>query len=53
MYYAVRVSLFGLPRTIFVIVKPVLSGHSEIEKAKVVNSIAECSGAFCNIFDLH
>ena len=44
-------------------VKPVLSGHSKIDKAKVlktngsfmkVKSIAECSsGAFCNTFDLH
>ena len=53
MYYAVRVSLFGLPRAILVIVKSVLSGHSEIDKAKVVESIAECSGTFCNTFDLH
>ena len=44
-------------------VKPVLSGHSKIDEAKVlktngslmeVESIAECSlGAFCNTFDLH
>ena len=44
-------------------VKPVLSGHSRIDKTKVlktngslmkVESIAECSlGAFCNTFDLH
>ena len=44
-------------------VKPVLSGHSKIDKTKVlktngslmkVKSIAECSfGAFCNTFDLH
>ena len=44
-------------------VKPVLRGHSEIDKTKVfktndslmkVESIAECSfGAFCNTFDLH
>ena len=44
-------------------VKPVLSGHSKIDKTKAlktngslmkVESIAECSlGAFCNIFDLH
>ena len=44
-------------------VKPVLSGHLEIDKTKVfktngslmyVKSIAECSlGAFCNTFDLH
>ena len=44
-------------------VKPVLSGHSNIDKTKVfktngslmkVKSIAECSlGAFCNTFDLH
>ena len=44
-------------------VKPVLSGHSKIDKTKVlktgcslvqVDSIAECSGgAFCNTFDLH
>ena len=49
--------------SLFYIVKPVLSGHSEIDKAKVfktngslmkVESIAECSlGAFCNTFDLH
>ena len=44
-------------------VKPVLRGHSKIDKTKVlktngslmkVESIAECSlGAFCNTFDLH
>ena len=44
-------------------VKPVLSGHSKIDKTKVlktksslmeVKSIAECSKrAFCNTFDLH
>ena len=44
-------------------VKPVLSGHSKIDKTKAlktngslmkVESIAECSlGAFCNTFDLH
>ena len=44
-------------------VKPVLSGHSKIDKTKIlktngslmkVKSIAECSlGAFCNIFGLH
>ena len=44
-------------------VKPVLSGHSKIEKTKnlmangslmKVESNAECSpGAFCNTFDLH
>ena len=44
-------------------VKPILSGHSKIEKTKVlktngslmkVESIAECSKrAFCNTFDLH
>ena len=44
-------------------VKPVLSGHSKIDKTKVlktngsimkVESIAKCSlGAFCNTFDLH
>ena len=44
-------------------VKPVLSGHSKIDKTNVlktngslmkVESIAECSlGAFCNTFDLH
>ena len=44
-------------------VKPVLSGHSKIDKTKVlktggsllqVKSITECSsGAFCNSFDLH
>ena len=44
-------------------VKPVLSGHSKIDRTKVsktngslmtVESIAECSlGAFCNTFDLH
>ena len=43
--------------------KSVLSGHSKIDKTKVlktdgtltqVESIAECSlGAFCNTFDLH
>ena len=44
-------------------VKPVLSGHSKIDKTTViktngsimkVKSIAECSfGALCNTFDLH
>ena len=44
-------------------VKPVLSGHSKIEKTEVlktsgslmeVESISECSlEAFCNTFDLH
>ena len=44
-------------------IKPVLSGHSKIDKTKVfktngrlmqVESIAECSlGAFCNSFDLY
>ena len=44
-------------------VKPVLSGHSKIDKTNIlmtdgslmkVESIAECSlGAFCNTFDLH
>ena len=44
-------------------VKPVLSGHLQIDETKVlkthcslmkVESIAECSlGAFCNTFDLH
>ena len=43
--------------------KPVLSGHSKIDKTKIlktngslikVESISECSlGAFCNTFDLH
>ena len=43
--------------------QPVLSGHSNIDKTKVlktngslmqVESIEECSlGAFCNTFDLH
>ena len=44
-------------------VKPVLSGHSKMDKTKgldtngslmKVECIAECSlGAFCNTFDLH
>ena len=44
-------------------VKPVLNGHSKIDKTKVlktngslmkVESITECSlGAVCNTFDLH
>ena len=43
-------------------VKPEKSGHSKLDKRKVlmtngslmkVKSIAECSGAFCNTFDLH
>ena len=48
---------------IHIIVKPVLSDHSKIDKTKVlktngslmkVESIAECSlGAFYNTFDLH
>ena len=47
----------------FFLVKPALSGHSKIDKTKIlktngslmkVESIAECSlGAFCNTFDLH
>ena len=48
---------------LFVTVKPVLSGHSKIDKTKVLKtnggsmkgkSIAEGSlGAVCNTFDLH
>ena len=48
---------------IYTTVEPVLSGHSNIDKTKIlmtncslmkVESIAECSlGAFCNTFDLH
>ena len=48
---------------LFITVKPVLKGHSYLDKTKVfktngslmkVESIAECSlGAFCNTFDLH
>ena len=48
---------------VFNTVKPVLSGHSKIDKTKVlktngslmkVKSIAECSlRVFCNTFDLH
>ena len=44
-------------------VKPVLNGHSKLDKTKVLNtngslikveSIVECSpGAFCNTIDLH
>ena len=43
-------------------VKPVLRGHSKSDKTKIimtngsfmkVESIAECSRAFCNSFDLH
>ena len=43
-------------------VKPVLIGHSKIDKMKVlktggslmqVESIVECCGAFYNTFDLH
>ena len=43
--------------------KPVLSGHSKLDKTKVIKtgdslvqaeSIAECcTGAFCNTFDQH
>ena len=33
-------------------VKPVLSGHSKIDKTKVFNNVAN-GGAFCNTFDLH
>ena len=53
----------SLERIKHTIAKPVLSGHSKIDKTKVsktngslmkVKSIAECSlGAFCNTFDLH
>ena len=52
-----------IPAILVNTVKPVLSGHSKIDKTKVfktngnlmkVASIAECSlGAFCNTFDLH
>ena len=55
----VRQIRLGLHTTL----KPVLSGHSKIDKTKVlktdgslmqVESIAECSlGAFYNTFDLH
>ena len=48
---------------VMIIVKPVLSSHSKIDKTKVlkpcgslmqVKNTAECStGAFCNTFDLH
>ena len=43
-------------------VKPVLSGHSKVDKKTILmpngslmkaESIAECFGAFCNSFDLH
>ena len=43
-------------------VNPALSGHSKIDKTKIlkthrslmkVESISECLGAFCNTFDLH
>ena len=47
----------------YITVKPVLSGHSKIDKTKdlkpcgslmQVKSTAECSmGAFCNTFDLY
>ena len=58
----------GLCHTIFDLiithtVKPVLSGHSKIDKTKILKTngslmkvkvIAECFlGAFCNTFDLH
>ena len=55
----------GIAVVIIHTVKPVLSGHSKIDKTKIlmtngslmkVESIAECStrGAFCNtILDLH
>ena len=60
----IRVFLYkNVERPWFYTVKPVLSGHSKIDKTKVlkansslmkVESIAECSlGAFCNTFDLH
>ena len=59
--YKVKEEIFLLSNV--VTVKPVLSGHSKIDKTKVlmtngslmkVVSIAECSlGAFCNTFDLH
>ena len=44
------------------IVKPVLGGHSKIDKTKIlmqngslmkVESILQNAGAFCNTFDLH
>ena len=62
-----RMSRKGIPtqmaaKTISSTVKLVLSGHSKIDKSKIlktdgslmhVESIAECSfGAFCNNFDL-
>ena len=60
MYMFTLCILMDFPRHT---VKPVLSGHTKIDKTKVlktngslmkVESIAECSlGAFCNTFDLH
>ena len=63
----VRLNILLKPQQIYLessyTVKPVLSGHSKIDKTKVlktngslmkVKSFAECSlGAFCNTFDLH
>ena len=56
-------SISGTCSTIINTVKPVLSGHSKIDKTKAVKtngslmkveSIAECSlGPFCNTFELH
>ena len=62
---SVIMSLFNFVICIYLLntVKSVLSGHSKLDKTKVlktkgslikVKSIAECSfGAFCNTFDLH
>ena len=54
---------YAISNKIECIVKPVLSGHSKIDKTKAlkscgsfmqVKSTAECSrGAFCSTFDLH
>ena len=63
--FVIHVYLLVLLVKILVVytVKPVLSGHSKIDKTKIlmknrslmkVESVAECSlGAFCNTFDLH
>ena len=64
MDYSVSLKLLQVVRNLMIdTVKPVLRGHTKIDKTKVlkangslmkVEGIAECSfGAFCNTFDLH
>ena len=63
LYEGENKAIFMLLCDVTYTVKPVLSGHSKLDKRNVlktdgrlmkVRSIAECSfGALCNTFDLH